>query len=287
MNRTIPLTILICLLLFLAACASQPEPTAVGVTAVQVQRLNGDTAVGSPRLSFTLFDGPQPLAGVEAVSISATPLDGQTGEPVTIDEPVTATAVSYADYDIPYWVAYPELPTPGVWGVTTHIEMSDGTEQTAQFLLDVKADSPSVAVGETAPPSQNRTLATEPDISKLSSGNDPNPALYQMTVAEAINSGKPTVVAIATPGLCQTKWCAPVVDSVETVYDEVGNGANFIHVEVYDDFQKLILTPQVAEWGLATEPWVFVLDGDGRVMARFEGPLSPRELTAALQPLLP
>jgi thiol-disulfide isomerase/thioredoxin len=107
-----------------------------------------------------------------------------------------------------------------------------------------------------------------------------------MTVAEAIASGRPTVVGFITPGLCQTRWCAPVLDSVEAVGAEVGEQANFIHVEVYEDFQELTVVDEMAEWGLTTEPWVFVLDEDGRVVARFNGPLSARELKAALTPLL-
>ena len=156
----------------------------------------------------------------------------------------------------------------------------------APFVVEVREESAAPAIGDPAPASQNRTLKTEPDLQKLSSGNDPNPALYQMTVAEAMASGRPTVVGFITPGLCQTRWCAPVLDSVEAVGADVGEQANFIHVEVYEDFQELTVVDEMAEWGLTTEPWVFVLDEDGRVVARFNGPLSARELKAALTPLL-
>jgi hypothetical protein len=61
-----------------------------------------------------------------------------------------------------------------------------------------------------------------------------------MTVAEAMENGRPTVVGFITPGLCQTQWCAPVLESVEAVRDNVGDAAaNFIHIEVYEDFQNL------------------------------------------------
>jgi hypothetical protein len=167
------------------------------------------------------------------------------------------------------------------------ITAADGTTSRANFVVEVLPESSSPAVGDPAPASENRTLASEPNILKLSSGNDPNPALYQMTIAEAIKSEKPTVVGFLTPGLCQTRWCAPVLDSVEAVRDRVGDEAvNFIHVEVYEDFQALTLVKEMAEWGLETEPWVFVLDNDGRVAAKLSGPLSPRELEEALQPLL-
>jgi hypothetical protein len=273
--------LLFIMLLLLAACNGQNETPVSGTSPVQIQRLNSDYAPGNPRISFALFDGPELLTGVTAVEVTAQPVEGENGE---ASEGVTA--VPYTDYELPYWVAYPHLPTPGIWGLTANVTLEGGQTVASQFLVEVKEDETAVTLGETAPPSQNRTLATEPDLHKLSSGNDPNPALYQMTVAEAVQTGKPTVVAFATPGLCQTKWCSPVVESVETVYEETGEAANFIHIEIYEDFQDLTLVPQLAEWGLETEPWVFVLDGDGRVTASFEGPLSPRELGEAVRPLL-
>lgn len=267
----------------LAACGRPATPTGVvsSVSPAQIQRLNFDYVVGTPRISFAIFDGPDPLANVANVTVAAQLVGDENGQAVA-----AGTAVPYTDYEIPYWVITPPLPTPGIWGLTATITLANGQTITAPFLVEVVAQSQAIALGAAAPRSQNRTLATEPDLHKLSSGNDPNPAFYQMNIADAVQTGKPTVVAFATPGLCQTKWCTPVLDSVETVYEEVGDQANFIHVEVHDDFQNLTFVPEMAEWGLQTEPWVYVLDGNGRVAARFEGPLSPRELRLALEPLL-
>ncbi|MCL4265334.1 MAG: hypothetical protein KJ069_19115 [Anaerolineae bacterium] len=267
----------------LAACGGTSSPAGVesGVSPAQIQRLNFEYVVGTPRISFAIFDGPEPLANVAHVEVTAQLTGEENAEPVDI-----VTAVPYTDYEIPYWVITPQLPTPGIWGLTATITLANGQTITAPFLLEVTTQNQAIPLGAAAPPSQNRTLATEPDLHKLSSGNEPNPAFYQMTIADAVQTGKPTVVAFATPGLCQTKWCTPVLDSVETLYGEVGDQANFIHVEVHDDFQNLTFVPEMAEWGLQTEPWVYVLDGDGRVAARFEGPLSPRELSLALEPLL-
>jgi hypothetical protein len=276
--------LLITAVCWLAGCMGRPQTpdTERSVSTAQIQRLNFDYTAGTPRVSFAIFDGTEPLTGIADVQVTAELVDdenGKTGEQVM--------AVPYTDYEIPYWVITPALSTPGIWGLTAAITLENGEVITSQFLVDVASQSSSVSVGAAAPPSQNRTLATEPDLHKLSSGNDPNPAFYQTTIAQAVQSGKPTVVAFATPGLCQTKWCTPVLESVEAVYGEVGEQANFIHVEVYDDFQNLTLVPQMAEWGLQTEPWVFVLDGNGRVTARFEGPVSPRELSLAVESLLP
>jgi hypothetical protein len=37
------------------------------------------------------------------------------------------------------------------------------------------------------------------------------------------------------------------------------------------------------QWGLTTEPWVFLVGRDGRVKAEFEGSVSEAELLAAVK----
>ena len=44
----------------------------------------------------------------------------------------------------------------------------------------------------------------------------------------------------------------------------------------------LVEVPAVIEWGLPSEPWVYVVDADGNATARFEGAVSPEELADAL-----
>lgn len=263
-----------------ATAVAPPIPDAV--SPIQIIRMSADTAVGTPRIVFGLFDGPDPVADAQSVALRVVPAGAANAEPVW-----QGPAENYSDYEVPYWVAYPTLPSAGFWGITADVVLADGTAVTSQFTIEAKAESEAVAIGALAPLSQNRTLATEPDITKLSSGNDPDPAFYQLTVADAVASGKPTVVGFITPGLCETRWCAPVLNSVATVREAVGDAANFIHIEVYGDFQALTYVPEMAEWGLQTEPYVFVLDKEGRVTAVLAGPVSPRELQQALDEVLP
>lgn len=270
-------------LLLLAACSGRQqevEEAMATLSPIQVLLVSADFGVGQPRVSFALFDGEQAAQNVAGVALEVVPLDGE--------EVVWAgTAVSYTDYLIPYWVFYPELPTAGYWGVKAVLTMADGTTYAPGFVMETVAKTAAPPIGAAVPPSENKTVFTEPDLSKLSSGTEVNPALYQMTVAEAVATGRPTVVGFVTPGFCQTRWCGPTLDSVEAVREAVGDeAANFIHIEVYDDFQKLTLAAPMVEWGLTTEPWVFVLDGAGRVAARLSGPLSPMELQEHLAPLL-
>jgi hypothetical protein len=287
------------LVLFLAACGGGSEPTAEppppteptgqapaenlsgGVTEIQIAVATNDFAVGTPRIPFILYDGPQQIADAQSVQITAFDL--------SLDTQVagwSGAATNYSDYEVPYWVVYPDLQKAGNWGLLAEVTRADGSVVQAPFTVEVLAQSEGPAIGSVAPPSDNRTLATEPDIAKLTSGTDPEPGLYQMTVAEAVASGRPTVVSLATPAFCQTEICAPVIDSVEAVYDEFQEQANFIHLEIYKDFQALVTADEVAEWGIPSEPWTFVVDSEGMVVARFGGPISPRELSEALAPLL-
>ncbi|MGH2537838.1 MAG: TlpA family protein disulfide reductase [Candidatus Promineifilaceae bacterium] len=271
-----------------AGRASPAEPGATAVTpsagpsAIQLAVVSDDFAAGRPRVPFVLFAGPQKVADAQRVALTvfdltpATPTPGWAGE-----------ASNYSDYQVPYWVAYPELPHAGYWGLAAEIILADGTTTQAQFAIEVAENSHSPAVGSRPPASRNRTLKTEPDLSKLTSDPTPSPGLYQMTIAETLDSGRPTVVTFATPAFCQTEFCAPVVDSVEQVYETFKDKANFIHVEVYKTFNPLVLADEMSEWGFSSEPWTFVLDSTGQVAARLGGPVSPRELTAALTPLLP
>ena len=273
--------------LLLTACAASAPPAPAGTavpfaSAIQVAVASNDFSVGTPRVPFVLFSGTQRVADAQRVKLTAFDLTPQTPAPGW-----TGEAINYGDYEVPYWVAYPELPHAGNWGLAAEVTLGDGTVAQSQFAIRVDDQATSPAIGARPPASQSRTLKTEPDIHKLTSDADPDPGLYQMTVAEAMASGRPSVITFATPAYCASRLCAPVLSSVKSVYTELGDRANFIHVEVYKSFDSLVYADEMGEWGLSSEPWTFVLDGEGKVAAKFGGPLSPRELEAALIPLLP
>jgi hypothetical protein len=122
----------------------------------------------------------------------------------------------------------------------------------------------------------------------IDSSTPPRPELHQLTVAEAIANGRPSVVAFATPAFCQTRFCGPVVDAVVMpLYERYGDRVNFLHIEPYqlEEARKgrLVVIPEMQEWGLPSEPWIFVLDATGHVIAKFEGIMSKEEVEPALQ----
>jgi hypothetical protein len=92
------------------------------------------------------------------------------------------------------------------------------------------------------------------------------------------------VIIFATPQLCQSRVCGPVVDLVEQAKADSGNGdVAFIHMEVFRDNRiDKGIRPQLAAFHLKTEPWLFTFNRSGREAARIEGAFSARELDQAI-----
>ena len=61
----------------------------------------------------------------------------------------------------------------------------------------------------------------------------------------------------------------------------------FIHVEVFQDNDPAKgYNRWMRQWNLQSEPWSFLVGRDGRIKAKFEGPVSVRELRAAVESML-
>jgi hypothetical protein len=174
-----------------------------------------------------------------------------------------------------------DFDRPGTWIVSV---TPDGAAPLEPFPVNVYADHPVPAVGEPAPPSDTPTSDDAP-IAAISTDPEPDPRFYMLSIAEAVANGRPTVIVFATPKFCQTAVCGPTLDLVKGIAADHPD-IDFVHVEIYtnlDDAQNLELVPAVVEWGLPTEPWVFVVGAEGLIAARFEGVVTPEEIDAALQ----
>jgi hypothetical protein len=112
-----------------------------------------------------------------------------------------------------------------------------------------------------------------------------------LSLDQAIASGKPTVLLFATPAFCQSRLCGPAYDVVEQVRKDVGDSANFIHIEVYAGLPNPAATnwqvvPAMQAFGLSSEPWVFFIDHTGTVIYRIEGLVTAEEIERHLKSLV-
>jgi hypothetical protein len=120
------------------------------------------------------------------------------------------------------------------------------------------------------------------DASKISTRTPADDDLLRTNFADVLGK-RPVVLTFATPLLCQSRVCGPVVDIVEQVKARAPKDVAFIHQEIYKDNQVSEgVRPQVAAWRLQSEPWTFVIDRSGRISTRFEGAFSAGELQRAI-----
>lgn len=171
----------------------------------------------------------------------------------------------------------------GTWWVRLRPEGMGPTQQAA-FTVSTTDQVP--GIGDLAPAVKTSTL-DDHSIEEISSDDDPDPALYQLSLDDALGNGRPTVVVFATPAFCVSQTCGPMLDQVKAMAG-THTTANFLHVEIYENLDAtsaddLIIVPAVMTWGLPSEPWTFVIDSEGIVTARFEGAMKASELEAALE----
>jgi hypothetical protein len=263
--------------LVLAACssdvtafpriASSPGSVGTGEQRVMVALTDWDTgeSLGSPDVDVvaTLRDK------------TAAPIGEYVGEFVWLVPNVRGLYAFHMD-----------IPSSGTFQIT----MDAGKYGELGPLGLVTVDDPTVASpGDPAPRSETRT-SDEFELSLITSDPNPDPSFYELTVSEAVRSG-PSVIIFATPAWCTSEACGPLLDQVKELSSEFAD-LKYVHVEVYENiqassFDDLIIVPSVGEWGLPSEPWVFVTDADGVVRSSFEGVASDGELSRAFEAVSP
>jgi hypothetical protein len=176
------------------------------------------------------------------------------------------------------------LPKPGKYEVLGMARV-DGrlvSAASARPVITVKAEDFVPRVGERPPIIHTPTEAdVGGDLEQIDTRVPPS-TQHESDFADVIGN-EPVVLTFATPRLCQSRVCGPVVDVVEQVKADYEDQAEFIHMEVYNENEiRKGYRPQLKAFRLPTEPWVFTFGEDGRVAARLEGAFSADELEAAV-----
>ena len=257
--------------LVLAACASGPDAFAV------VASSPGTIGVGEQRILVAVIDRDTEQFLVEGEVEATATLRDENGSPLGSAPAELVWTIPEVRGLLSFTLDFPE---PATYQLT--VETGEWGELGPVGLVSV-ADPAVVIPGDSAPRSETRTSAGHP-IDEITSDPDPNPRFYEMSVAEAV-SGGPTVVVFATPAWCESRACGPLLDQVGELSADYP-GLNFVHVEIYEDIsvdsiEDLEAVPAITEWGLPSEPWVFVTDAAGTVTHAFEGAASDSELRGA------
>ena len=186
-----------------------------------------------------------------------------------------------------YVVSKIDFPQNGAYIAVAMIKGENGLEASRVPSPVVGQDPRVPLVGQRPPKIQTLTADdVGGDLEKIDTRVPPD-QMHKADFADALGK-KPIVLVFATPALCQSRVCGPVVDVVQQVADRYEPEADFIHQEVYveNDISKGI-RPQLQAFGLPTEPWTFLINKEGVVEDRLEGAYGVSELEAAMKSILP
>lgn len=245
---------------------------------------------GSVEIEF-FYLGTREGAGTaeQGPSVTATflPIDGEGS---TSDTPKAVPASEGRGV----YAAEVTLDRAGFWAAQLSAEL-DGERKTGQAVFEVYEEPRYPAVGEAAPKTENLTIdtadaPTEAIDSRARDGVKlPDPELHQMTIAESIRRKEPALVVISTPVYCVSQFCGPITDMVGELQRDYADRANFIHIEVWRNFQDTVVNKGAAEWIYRqddlTEPWVFLIGADGVIQARWDNVATRAEIEPFLEEL--
>jgi hypothetical protein len=276
-----------------SASAAAPSASAGSASVIPVI-VSSRQVPGPNRFVFSFLDPASnlPAASPERTASVAFIAPGETQPgPATEAEFVWAIEGERGDY-----VANVELGAAGDYKAVFITEAPGAPQEAIGVDFQVSETSPTVAIGAQAPATDNPTIASAGSVDRVSTDTKPDPAFYQQTVKEALAAHQPFVLVFATPAFCQSAQCGPTLDRIKAVAANAPDDVAFINVEPYqlaftegrlqpvlDANNQLQPVQAVNEWGILTEPWVFTVDGTGKVRGSFEGVIGEDELTTAIQ----
>ena len=197
------------------------------------------------------------------------------------------TSGAKGDASSVYVVPQVDFDSDGPWLAVAMLKGPNGLEASRVPSPTVGENPRIPEVGQRPPAIQTLTAAdVGDDLEKIDTRIPPD-QMHKVDFADVLGK-KPVVLIFATPALCQSRVCGPVVDVAQQVADEFEPKADFIHQEVYVDNEIAKgIRPQLQEFGLETEPWTFLIGKDGVVRDRLEGAYGVAELEDAMKTIVP
>lgn len=282
--------------LILSACSSNDGPQ-TAPTLVALYNPARVIVAGRPqRIPFGLVDQGQPVTDEgESLEVEIQ-LDGDVIDRVTVEGRIVShdhpdggegePGHEHSDI-LRYFALRTTLPEVGVYDFVTTI---DGQ----QVSLPVQAFDPEeaqvVLAGEPLPPVITPTVDDDMGVRPLCTLFPEPCSFHDRTAADVLAAGEPLALLIATPALCATSYCGPVLDVLIRTADEFPTIVP-IHVEVYENAEEVgfnLLDPDITpvstlgELGLDFEPSLFLVDRDGIVVDRIDNVFDDLELREGL-----
>ena len=221
------------------------------------------TAGATNRLAFGVIDPKTGFVyGKTAVYVAPSPgAQAQGPFPAPADLLLTdgryrsRTAASEEDPFSAIYSTSLKLAQPGNYSVLVTTKVRDQlVAAPTQIKVLGKKDVPIPERGEPAPRAATETVGSaKGDIASIDTRVPPDD-MHKTSLRDVLGK-KPVALIFATPQLCHSRVCGPVVDIAQQLKSKYGDQMEFIHQEVYvDNDVKQGIRKPLRQFGLRTEP---------------------------------
>jgi hypothetical protein len=254
--------------------------------------------VGTNDLLMSVYDAAGGSLAESGVPLQVE-LTGPSGQRVSAD-----TAIEqFATYGRHLYRTRVTLDEVGRWDVRVSGAAdgsADGSAVEGSTVLDVAPDGGTPALGSLVPGGATPTMRDAHSLMHhISSDSEPLSAFYTWSLDEALQQHQPTVFVLDSYAARPNAACGGALALLHDVFIDYP-GLVVVHAEPWlttpgpDGMLQLeppggpaVLTEYARDWGISDPPWVFVIDRDGRLQAKFTGVLGSDELRAAIASVTP
>ena len=210
------------------------------------------------------------------------PLKPEDPVQVSVNGQVVPARLHHEGIDLPYLLVRHRFAAPGVATVEATYR-----GQAAKAALQVRD------AAETKVPFAGRPLISVPTptgadprgVNPMCTRQPPCP-LHEVSLDAALAERRPLALLFATPALCKSRLCGPVLDNLLAHHQEFAGRVRFLHVEIYTALDGKTLTDPVKAYSLENEPILFLAGADGVVRDRLDNAFDRVEARTALQALV-
>jgi hypothetical protein len=156
---------------------------------------------------------------------------------------------------------------------------------TTKFAMTLPATAVAPVIGAAAPRAPSPTKADPLGVNPICT-RDPECPLHSVSLSEVIGTGRPVAVLFATPALCTSQYCGPVLDELLSIRAPYEERVTFVHVDIYKNIRATEQSPTVTAWELPSEPWLYTIDGAGTIVNRLDTAMGKDEMRAVLDELV-
>jgi protein SCO1/2 len=261
-------------------------PSTTPAEALAVEVVSSSIWAGGASPVILALSGPAGrLDDLDArVTVQVTSTDGRAQ-----GNPVEAIAVRPPGVERVSFVAFVDLASPGAWELAVTAE-SGGVALAGRTSIAALDPGATARLGARAPEIRTPTLDDVGGVA-LRVTTDPVPDLRmsRTSTADALAAGEPFVLVVDSVRFKVTPACGKALGLAKYLQDRWPE-ASFIHLEPYaydvvtdsavlqGSLAAPVLVPAAdawgtgaAPWGAGSMPWVFIVDGDGTVVAKYQG----------------